>query len=131
MDDYVWIVYYQDMSDVAVFFEEIEALRYAVGKSGVDVIQAGAGSIKEQIAQPREFNKPNEENNNGNEASSTPSRRERQRQHKQGSPAPSINDTPEPTNEEGFTADQLEAQRRIKASEENGPQDVGSFVRGR
>lgn len=75
----VWIAYYTDFSDVAIFFEEIDALRYAVGNSGMEVMQAGAGSLKEQIKTPRKFNQPNEENINGGTIAAS----------NNGSPAPS------------------------------------------
>lgn len=125
----VWIAYYTDFSDVAIFFEEIDALRYAVGNSGMEVMQAGAGSLKEQIKTPRKFNQPNQENNNGGTIAAS----------NNGSPAPTnttVNggESPRPKEKGGAQiVDQdaalKEAQREAAARSRATDGEGASFIR--
>lgn len=59
-----WIVYQTDWSGIEIYFDELTAYKAAVSQHA-EVVQVGAGDIKEQAKNPRNFNQPNEENING------------------------------------------------------------------
>lgn len=48
---HVWVAFYPDWSDVAVFSSELEAARYGVGKADMVVVQAPFGANRAQLEQ--------------------------------------------------------------------------------
>lgn len=117
----VWIVYAPDWSDISVYFDELSAYKAAV-KLHAEVVRVGEGDIKEQANNPREF-----------EESLSAQPQDISNHEITNSPKGNINvrnEDAQRVNDQGFTTEQIEAQRRLKASEDRGPQEI-SLVRGR
>lgn len=123
-----WIVYQADWSGIEIYFDELTAYKAAVGQHA-EVVQVGAGDVKEQASKPREFNQPNQENINGGSIATS-----------NGSPAPS--NTPSNTGGESprpkekgdvQSIDQdaalKEAQREAAQRSRQNEGDAGSFLR--
>ena len=123
-----WIVYQADWSGIEIYFDELTAYKAAVGQHA-EVVQVGAGDVKEQAKTPRNFNQPNEENNNGGTITAS-----------NGSPAPSNTpsnaggESPRPKEKGGAQiVDQdaalKEAQREAAQRSQRNEGDAGSFLR--
>lgn len=122
-----WIVYQADWSGIEIYFDELAAYKAAVNQHA-DVVQVGAGDIKEQAKTPRKFNQSNQENinggtnatSNGSTPSSTPS---------------TGGESPRPKEKGGaqIIVDQdaalKEAQREAAQRSQRNEGDAGSFLR--
>lgn len=119
-----WIVYQADWSGIEIYFDELTAYKAAVGQHA-EVVQVGAGDVKEQAKTPRNFNQPNEENNNGGTIATS----------NNGSPAPSNAGAQSRPKEKGGAqiVDQdaalKEAQREAAQRSQRNEGDAGSFLR--
>lgn len=121
-----WIVYQPDWSGIEIYFDELAAYKAAVSQHA-DVVQVGAGDIKEQAKTPRKFNQTNQENINGGTIATS----------NNGSPAPSNagGESPRPKEKGGaqIIVDQdaalKEAQREAAQRSQRNEGDAGSFLR--
>lgn len=119
-----WIVYQPDWSGIEIYFDELAAYKAAVSQHA-DVVQVGAGDVKEQAKTPRTFNQPNQENNNGGSIATS-----------NGSPAPSNTGGESPRPKEKGDVQSIdqdaalkEAQREAAQRSKRNEGDAGSFLR--
>ena len=122
----VWIVYQSDWLGISLYFDELSAYKAAVAEHA-EVVQVGEGDIKDQAKNPRKF-----EDNPVTPTTTAPAQPTNNNKENPNGNQPRTR-TPEApiVNAQGFTAEQLEAQAKLKRDEESGPKDIGSFARGR